>query len=211
MIKTSIAIIVCLTTIWLAACAPTPQDIETAIAQTQKANPTRIPINTITSTSLPTYTSEPTTTPSLTNTSGPSPIPTRTIVPTATSFRGNMESALTAQGFTCKGSLCTESAATITISGHTLTIVIDATVENGAAADREYKHIEYALNMLYVPSLAQFFAQDIQIALDQSYNSSSPTTYFTDSIDNCPLSITIHWNQDNTVMTTITIILTIVE
>jgi hypothetical protein len=123
----------------------------------------------------------------------------------------NIEATLISQGYTCKESKCTDSDATITISDKTLTMVLDPTIENGTAAEREYILIENALNMLYVPSFSSFVVKDVQIALDQSNHSNSPTTYFNDNIDGCPLSITIHWNQSNTGMDKITIVLTIVE
>ena len=173
--------------IWLTACAPSPQAIQTALAQTQAAKPTS------TFTSIPTISMTP------------------TLVPTATSFSDSIEAALIGQGYTCKESTCTDSDATITISDKTLTMVIDPTIENGAAANREYVLIENALNFLYVPSFSGFLLKDVQIALDQSSHSNSPTTYYNDTIDGSPLSITIHWNQSNTGMDKITIVLTIVE
>ena len=173
--------------IWLTACAPSPQAIQTALAQTQAANPTS------TFTPLPTISMTP------------------TIVPAATSFGDSIEAALISQGYTCKESTCTDSDATITISDKILTMVIDPTIENGAAANREYILIENALNLLYIPSFSGSLVKDVQIALDQSSHSNSPATYFNDNIDGCPLSITIQWNQSNTGIEKITIVLTIVE
>lgn len=173
--------------IFLTACSPSPQAIQTALAQTQAANPTS------TFTPIPTITLTP------------------TLVPTATSFSGNIEATLISQGYTCKESTCTDSDATITISDKTLTMVIDPTIANGAAAEREYILIENALNMLYIPGFSSFVVKDVQSAIDQSYHSNSPNTYFNDSILGCPLSITIHSNQSYTGMDKITIVLTIVE
>jgi len=173
--------------LFLSACSPSPQAIQTALAQTQAANPTS------TFTLAPTITLTP------------------TLVPTATSFSGNIEATLISQGYTCKESTCTDSDATITFSDQTITMVIDPTIANGAAADREYILIENALNMLYIPSFSSFVVKDVQSAIDQSYHSNSPNTYFNDSILGCPLSITIHWNQSSTGMDRITIVLTIVE
>jgi hypothetical protein len=139
------------------------------------------------------------------------PVPTVPPVPTATSFSDGIESALISQGYTCKELTCTDADATITINDKVLTMVIDPTIENGAAAEREYALIGNALNKLYVPSFASALNKDVQIALNQPPRSNSPTTYFADIIDGCPLAITMHWNQSKTGMDKITIALTIVE
>lgn len=138
-------------------------------------------------------------------------VPTVPPVPTATSFSDGIESALISQGYTCKELTCTDADATITINDKVLTMVIDSTIENGAAAEREYALIGNALNKLYVPSFASVLNKDVQIALNQPPRSNSPTTYFADIIDGCPLAITMHWNQSKTGMDKITIALTIVE
>jgi hypothetical protein len=68
--KKSIAIIVCLATIFLAACSPSPRAIQTAIAQTQAANPTST-FTLVPPTDTPTATSSET--PTVTLTTSPTP------------------------------------------------------------------------------------------------------------------------------------------
>jgi hypothetical protein len=58
MTKKLITLIVCLATILLVSCAPSPQAIQTAIAETQMTNP--IPSIASTATPYPTYTLYPT-------------------------------------------------------------------------------------------------------------------------------------------------------
>ena len=139
------------------------------------------------------------------------PAPTVPPAPTATAFSDGIESALISQGYTCKELTCTDADATITINEKVLTMVIDPTIEKGAAAQREYVLIGNALNRLYVPSFSSSLNKDVQIALNLPSQSNSPTTYFADIIDGCPLAITMHWNPSKTAMDKITIALTIVE
>jgi hypothetical protein len=139
------------------------------------------------------------------------PLPTVPPVPAATAFSDGIEKALISQGYTCKELTCTDADATITINDKVLTMVIDPTIENGAAAEREYGLIGNALNRLYVPAFSTSLYKDVHTALNLPVQSNSATTYFADTIDGCPLSITMHWDKSKTNMDKITIVLTIVE